>query len=144
VFIKYCVFFLKILEFFWTLPVLLQRWCKREVRCTQSDTEGKQRKARVRNELKIFVKTQYFNNTLYENQGKFSSKYCNIVCHVPTPISFVMVKHTVPRGDFMQCEFNILLFIYRKKTFNIVFYQGGYVISVGLIFWVYAEHRVSL
>ena len=33
--------------------------------CTHTDTEGKQRKARVRNILKSSEKTQYLMNTLY-------------------------------------------------------------------------------
>ena len=46
------VFFLKMLWFFWTLPVLLQRWCSTCLVCTYTDTEGKQRKARVWDILK--------------------------------------------------------------------------------------------
>ena len=45
-------FFLKILWFFWTLPVLLQRWCSTCLVCLHTLTpRGKQRKARVRNIL---------------------------------------------------------------------------------------------
>ena len=33
--------------------------------CTHTDTEGKQRKTRVRNILKSLEKTQYLMNTLY-------------------------------------------------------------------------------
>ena len=33
--------------------------------CTQTDTEGKQRKAKVRNSLKYSEKTQHLMNTLY-------------------------------------------------------------------------------
>ena len=37
--------------------------------CTHTDTEGKQRKIRVRNILKSLEKTQYLMNTLYLNVG---------------------------------------------------------------------------
>ena len=54
-------FFLKISKFFWTLPVLLQRRCSICLICVHTDTEGKQRKARVRNILKSSKKTTIFN-----------------------------------------------------------------------------------
>ena len=38
--------------------------------CTHTDTEGKQRKARVRNILKSSKKTQYLMNTLYHIDEK--------------------------------------------------------------------------
>ena len=38
--------------------------------CTHTDTEGKQRKARVRNILKYPEKTQYLINTLYHAKDK--------------------------------------------------------------------------
>ena len=44
--------------------------------CTHNDTEGKQRKARVRNILKSSKKTQYLMNTLYiinKNKKEISS-----------------------------------------------------------------------
>ena len=49
VFIKYCVFFLKMLWFFWILQVLLQRWCSTCLVCVHTLTR---RKARVWNILK--------------------------------------------------------------------------------------------
>ena len=64
VFIKYCVFSLKFCDFpnsgssaaalVFYLPGV----------CTHTDTEGKQRKTRVRNILKSLEKTQYLMNTL--------------------------------------------------------------------------------
>ena len=45
------VFFLKNVWFFWTLPVLLQRWCSTCLVCVHTDNKGKQRKARVQNIL---------------------------------------------------------------------------------------------
>ena len=54
-------FFLKMLWFFWTLTVLLQRWCSTFlVLCTHNST-GKQRKPRVRNILKSLKKNTIFN-----------------------------------------------------------------------------------
>ena len=55
------------LWFFWSLPILLQRWCSTCLMCvrTHTDTEGKQRKASVRNILKYSKKIQYLMNTLY-------------------------------------------------------------------------------
>ena len=50
------------------MPVLLQHWCSTClvcVQCTQTDIEGKQRKANVWNILKSSKKTQYLMNTLY-------------------------------------------------------------------------------
>ena len=49
VFIKYCVFFLKMLWFFLTLPVLLQALGFDLPLCTHTDTKGKPREARIRN-----------------------------------------------------------------------------------------------
>ena len=40
--------------------------------CTHTDTEGKQRKAKVRKNVKIFGKTQYSMNTLYKKEKKIS------------------------------------------------------------------------
>ena len=57
--------FIKMLWFFWTLPVLPQCWCSTCLECVHTDTEGKQRKARIRNILKSSEKTQYLMNTLY-------------------------------------------------------------------------------
>ena len=62
VFIKYCVFSLKCCDF----PVLLQRWCSTCLACVHTDTEGKQRKTRVRNILTSLEKTRYLMNTLYQ------------------------------------------------------------------------------
>ena len=68
VFINYCVFFLKIFEFFWTLPVLLHRWCSTCLVCVHTHWQrGKTEKSRVRNILKSSKKTQYLMNTLYVN-----------------------------------------------------------------------------
>ena len=53
-FIKYCVFSLKFDDFFWTLPVLLQRWCSTCLMCVHTLT---QRENRERPESGIF---QYF------------------------------------------------------------------------------------
>ena len=65
VFIEYCVFFLKILLFFWTLPVLLQRWFL-PVWCVYTHWHrGKTEKGHSSEYLKIFEKTQYLVNTLY-------------------------------------------------------------------------------
>ena len=61
---KLC-FFLKILWFFWTLPVLLQRWCST---CLVSVHTLTPRENRERPESRIFwnlwKKTQYLMNTL--------------------------------------------------------------------------------
>ena len=72
VFIKYCVFSIKcwnfseLCQFCCSAGVLPAIWrSKREVRCTLTDTEGKQRKSRVRNILKIREKTQYLMNILH-------------------------------------------------------------------------------
>ena len=58
VFIKYCVFFplnvVIFLNFASSASALVFWRSKRSVRCTLTDTEGKQRKARVRNIFKIF------------------------------------------------------------------------------------------
>ena len=65
VFIKYCVFFLKILWFFLTLPVLLQRWCYTCPVCVHTLTL---RENRERPESGIYFKinenTQYLMNIL--------------------------------------------------------------------------------
>ena len=55
-------FFLKILWFFWTLPVLLQRWFSTCLVCVHTLTP---RENRVRNFSKNSEKTQYLMNTLY-------------------------------------------------------------------------------
>ena len=55
-------FFLKMLLFFWTLPVLLQRLCFTCLLCVHTLTPSENRE---RPESGIFVKTQYLNNTLY-------------------------------------------------------------------------------
>ena len=60
------MFFLKILWFFWTLPVLLERWCSTCPVCVHTLTP---RENRERQESRIFLnlrkKTQYLMNTLY-------------------------------------------------------------------------------
>ena len=67
VFIKYCVFSLKFCDF----SELYQFCCSAGVLsylpglCTHTETEGKQRKAKVRNILKSSEKTQYLMNNLY-------------------------------------------------------------------------------
>ena len=65
-FIKYCVFFLKILLFFLTLPVLLQCWCST---CLAHWHRGKTEKDQSPEYSKIFRKNTIFNEhpiyTLY-------------------------------------------------------------------------------
>ena len=55
------VFFLKMLWFFWTLPVLLQRWFSTCVCVHPLTPRGKQRKARVRNISKYLEKKTIFD-----------------------------------------------------------------------------------
>ena len=62
VFIKNCVFFLKILLFFFSSSAALVFYMPGV--CTHTDTEGKQGKVRVWNILKNSEKTQYLINTL--------------------------------------------------------------------------------
>ena len=56
------VFFLKVLWFFWTLPVVLQRWCSTCLVCVH---KLRPRENRVQNILNNSEKTQYLMNTLY-------------------------------------------------------------------------------
>ena len=59
------VFFLKFFWFFWTLPVLLQRWCS-TCHCVHSLTpRGNRERPESGIYLKVFEKTQYSMNTLY-------------------------------------------------------------------------------
>ena len=53
--------------------------------CTHTDTEGQQRKARVRNILKSLEKTQYLMNALYifENPDQHSLKYTSLIRTMP-------------------------------------------------------------
>ena len=64
VFIKFCVFPLIFFNF-WTLPVLLQRWCFTCLSVYTHWHQGKTEKNRVRNIHKSLEKTQYLMNTLY-------------------------------------------------------------------------------
>ena len=48
--------------------------------CTHTDTEGKQRKTRVRNILKSLEKTQYLMNTLYISAVITRVNYLLISC----------------------------------------------------------------
>ena len=62
------VFFFLIFLFFWILPVLLQRCCPTClvcVHCTHTDTEGKQRKTRLRNTFKSWKKNTIFRFASY-------------------------------------------------------------------------------
>ena len=68
VFIKYCVFSFKFCDFSELCQLccsagFLPAWCV----CTHTDTEGKQRNARVGSIFKNSEKTQYLINTLYIN-----------------------------------------------------------------------------
>ena len=69
VLIKCCVFSLQFYDFLnsaSSAAVLVFYLSGACVVCTHTDTEGKQRKARVRNILKSSGKTQYLLNTLYK------------------------------------------------------------------------------
>ena len=59
VFIKYCVLFLKMLRFFSTLPVLLQRWCSTCPVCVHTLTPRENRESPEYS--KIFGKNTIFN-----------------------------------------------------------------------------------
>ena len=73
-------FFLNILWFFWTLPVLLQRWFSTCLVCVHTLTP---KEYRVQNIFKNSEKTQYLMNTLYLNKDMWS-EYCmersSIIC----------------------------------------------------------------
>ena len=65
VLLKYCVFFLQILWFFWTLPVMLQCWWCLTCHCVHTLTpRGNRERPESGIYFKIFKKTQYFMNTL--------------------------------------------------------------------------------
>ena len=59
--------------------------------CTHTDTEGKQRKARVRNILKSSEKTQYLMNTLY--LPNYQSIY--LYLYIYLSIYMVFIKYCV-------------------------------------------------
>ena len=56
---------------------------------THTDTEGKQRKARVRNILKSLQKTQYLMNTLYEHVT------FTLLCNVKVVKNVVSVNNVI-------------------------------------------------
>ena len=66
VFIKYCVFSLKFCDFLNSASSAAALVFYLPGVCTHTDTEGKQRKVRVRNIPKSLGKTQYLMNTLYD------------------------------------------------------------------------------
>ena len=65
VFFKYCVFSLKFCDFSELCSSVAALVFYLPGVCTHTGSEGKQRKARVRNILKSSEKTQYLMNTLY-------------------------------------------------------------------------------
>ena len=73
--------------------------------CTQTDTEGKQRKARVRNILKKWEKTQYSMDTLYLVETRASSPPCcspGRVSYLTRDISIIQVYYlTAYRATIM-------------------------------------------
>ena len=104
VFFKYCVFFPKILWFFWTLPVLLQRWCSSCLVCVHTLTL---RANRERPESGIFwnlrKKTQYLMNTLYQKCVLFLtySLFC-LLCIIEV---LIHVQHTHTLSEMRQINF---------------------------------------
>ena len=65
VFIKYCVFIFKCCDFLNSASSAPALVFYLPGMCALTGTDGKQRKARVRNILKSSEKTQYLMNTLY-------------------------------------------------------------------------------
>ena len=65
VFIKYCVFSINLEIFLSSVSSAAALVYYLPGVCSHTDTEGKQRNARVRNILKSSEKTQYLMNTLY-------------------------------------------------------------------------------
>ena len=70
VFIKYCVFPKNFVIFLNSASSAAALVFYLPGVCTHTDTEGKQRKARVRNIFKSSEKTQYLMNTLYNTYPK--------------------------------------------------------------------------
>ena len=71
------VFFLKVLWFFWTLPVLLQRWCSIWLVVYIHWHQEKTEKNQSPEYSKIFFeKAQYLMNTLYVKKENMYVLYC--------------------------------------------------------------------
>ena len=90
--------------FFWTLPVLLQRWFSICLVCVHTDAKGKQRKARVGNIFKNFRKNTIFNEHPVDKFEYLSFKGDLVNCHfwhVGEP--FLLMFHNVL---FTKTEWN--------------------------------------
>ena len=88
------MFFLEILWFFWTLPVLLQRWFASCLVCVHTLTPRQNRESSEY--LKIFEKTQYLMNTLYYqplawNTSKLSWLSINMIVNTSVAFSFSLL-----------------------------------------------------
>ena len=71
-------FFLKILWIFWTLPVLLQRWCSTCLVCVHTLTLGKTEKGQSPEYFKIFGKNTIFNEHSVQYIHNVSIQYIHV------------------------------------------------------------------
>ena len=83
VFINYCIFFFKMLEFFWTLSVLLERWCSTCLVCVHTLTP---RENRERQEFGIYYnlpKKQYLISNISKKKNCFIDSITLWLCPDP-------------------------------------------------------------